>query len=521
MVLGLAIGMSAVALSQAGWKPTFGVAIGGVRVESVDADSVAATGQLKAGDRITRWMGQPISDIAGLRLALSKVAPGAVCHLEVWRLGETPATPSLLRLQFHFPDSFGEGNGAQIGVTPLSGVCVTTVQKNSVAAASGLIAGDIIVGWNGQEVSSFEALRENVSRCRPGSKVELDIIRGGKRQTLDAAYPGQTQGTDSNRRRSGRVDTHGTPRLFEAHGASSPFSGLRAFSEIDSVSEDLKRAIEQLQGIKEGDNHQWNSAMATLKNVSKRIDEMASSLGGLQKMFGDLVDRGSFFGGIESPRVEFERIEIKPDAEPSEIPDPEVVPFMEELEDRLHDLLQEGIDPSEIEEIIRNEFPNVQLEIRSGDRNEAEAEELHWSHRRAVEAEKQAEEARRRAEKALVETARELKELKEKKELKELKEKRELEDKAREVKEAQKLKEKKEQSLQAVARTLARHRDLLAGHEARMSDLRKRIESATDLERAEIEKAMADARQATATLRSNLEKLTLVLKEMKESLKKN
>jgi putative serine protease PepD len=97
----------------------------------------------------------------------------------------------------------GEVEHAYLGIrmTPVpSGVAITNVLPGTPAAAAGLRAasgskvvdgqeqptgGDVIVSFDGEDVTSAAALQSAVDAHRPGDTVTLTIMRGDSRHTLD------------------------------------------------------------------------------------------------------------------------------------------------------------------------------------------------------------------------------------------------------------------------------------------------------------------------------------------------
>ncbi len=77
-----------------------------------------------------------------------------------------------LAKQFHLPEA--------------RGALVSQVQDNSPAAKAGFKVGDVIVAYNGTPVKDTRELRNMVAASKPGSNVNIDIIRDGKQQTLSA-----------------------------------------------------------------------------------------------------------------------------------------------------------------------------------------------------------------------------------------------------------------------------------------------------------------------------------------------
>ena len=66
-----------------------------------------------------------------------------------------------------------------------SGVLVSDVVEDSPAAASGLQAGDVILAFAGEPLSDHESLTGAVRSRTPGEKVEVTVLRDGKKQTVE------------------------------------------------------------------------------------------------------------------------------------------------------------------------------------------------------------------------------------------------------------------------------------------------------------------------------------------------
>lgn len=74
----------------------------------------------------------------------------------------------------------------ELGLQSNNGVYVNRVLDDSGANAAGLQEGDVIVGVEGQDITSPNELQEKVGSRNPGDYVDLTIIRNGNRQTLSA-----------------------------------------------------------------------------------------------------------------------------------------------------------------------------------------------------------------------------------------------------------------------------------------------------------------------------------------------
>ncbi len=77
------------------------------------------------------------------------------------------------------------------------GALVHEVMEGSPAEKAGLKHGDVIVGLNGKAIKNQRELIDTVASMPPGTKVELEIIRDGKRKKLSATL-GERKGDDAS-----------------------------------------------------------------------------------------------------------------------------------------------------------------------------------------------------------------------------------------------------------------------------------------------------------------------------------
>jgi serine protease Do len=174
----------------------------GSAITTVEPNSPAERGGLRAGDVVTAVNGEQVADANALRLKISRTAPGTAVKLTVQRPeGEQTLTVTLGTL----PDrggpagegeeSGGLGGGAAsplqgVSVTELTadiaaelqlpegtrGVVVSRVDANSAAGQAGLRRGDIIQQVNRRNVSTVAQFEQAVGK---GQSVLLLINRGG------------------------------------------------------------------------------------------------------------------------------------------------------------------------------------------------------------------------------------------------------------------------------------------------------------------------------------------------------
>ena len=93
------------------------------------------------------------------------------------------------------------------GLKKPAGALVGSVENGSPAAKAGLQPGDVIVRYNGKEITSSNELPVLVSNTAPGSVAKLDVVRKGESKNVEvtvgevkdakvaaADNPGQEQG---------------------------------------------------------------------------------------------------------------------------------------------------------------------------------------------------------------------------------------------------------------------------------------------------------------------------------------
>lgn len=74
----------------------------------------------------------------------------------------------------------------RLGFKEQGGAVVMMVGAGSPAEKAGIQLEDVIVAINGQRVDSSSRLRLIVSGTKPGSQIPIDVMRGGKRMTVNA-----------------------------------------------------------------------------------------------------------------------------------------------------------------------------------------------------------------------------------------------------------------------------------------------------------------------------------------------
>jgi S1-C subfamily serine protease len=79
----------------------------------------------------------------------------------------------------------------QLGVAGKDGVVVVSVQPESAASDAGLKPGDLIRKVDGKIVSGPQTVRDAIQASQPGSKLTIEVERGGPDETLQAVLGSQ------------------------------------------------------------------------------------------------------------------------------------------------------------------------------------------------------------------------------------------------------------------------------------------------------------------------------------------
>ncbi len=211
----------------------------GVEIKNVDQDAPAGKAGLKTGDVILDFNGQRVEGEEGLRRMLRETPGGRTVTLGIWRDGAaqqvkvTPAskkqymakiykekmkdmkewkytTPEPMiaprveipRIEMPAIDvvvrSYSRTTGMMVdnltpqlgeffGVKSGEGVLIRSVEKGSVAEASGLKAGDVIVKVDDERISD----RNDFNRAlrRKEGKTNIVVVRDKREQTLNMTIP--------------------------------------------------------------------------------------------------------------------------------------------------------------------------------------------------------------------------------------------------------------------------------------------------------------------------------------------
>src|SRR5438094_3873892 len=73
------------------------------------------------------------------------------------------------------------------GLERPQGALVSTVESGGPAEKAGVKPGDVILAFNGKPIEQASQLPQVVAQTKPGTKAEVEVWRGGKKQTLGVA----------------------------------------------------------------------------------------------------------------------------------------------------------------------------------------------------------------------------------------------------------------------------------------------------------------------------------------------
>ncbi len=212
--------------------------VNGFIIGSIVKDSPAEKAGLKEGDIITSIAGNKIGSFSELRAEIRKHKPGEEVDILYTRDGkETPIKVTLgeskdsfaqegspKMYKFDMPDMQGmpemteppSGNweqpyknhnfnwnedskkaqlGVQVNNNDGGGVTVSEVIKGTAAYYAGIHQGDIIKKIGNTVIDNAQKLVEKVQSYKPGDEIKIQLVRDGKKKTVDVVLGKQKSGS--------------------------------------------------------------------------------------------------------------------------------------------------------------------------------------------------------------------------------------------------------------------------------------------------------------------------------------
>lgn len=172
----------------------------GALISGVEKGSPGDKAGLREGDVVTEIDGHPVADANALRNKVASIAPNTAITLTVLRDGkETTLSAKLVAREAEMAEASTpaeKGEAAErlgMSVAPLTpkmaeemelpstatGVVVTEVEPESVAAEAGFRPGDVVKKVNGREVKTVNDLRDAMAARKKGPAMVLVARNGG------------------------------------------------------------------------------------------------------------------------------------------------------------------------------------------------------------------------------------------------------------------------------------------------------------------------------------------------------
>jgi Do/DeqQ family serine protease len=149
-------------------------------------------------------------------------------------------------------ESVTQDRARELGLPRPEGVVVTELYPRSAGERAGLRNGDVILAVAGVEVRDNGGVRYQFATQRPGARVPLTVLRGGRQITLTAAAEAPPGGAPEARELSGRHPLSGA-RVVTLTPATAESSGLDPFKTGVFIQELDRRGIAARIGFRPGD----------------------------------------------------------------------------------------------------------------------------------------------------------------------------------------------------------------------------------------------------------------------------
>jgi len=171
----------------------------GVFVSSLTSDdSPAAVARIMAGDVLTDFADQAVSNSSELSRALGAAKPGTEVPIKLnrdgeiisskIRLGSIGITPFQAKIDPRDQGFLGAGDVARhccVAGTPRWGLAIHRIVDNSPADLAGLQLGDVITEFDNQVVRTPFELARRIHAAKPRSKVKVKFYRSNVEQTVE------------------------------------------------------------------------------------------------------------------------------------------------------------------------------------------------------------------------------------------------------------------------------------------------------------------------------------------------
>jgi S1-C subfamily serine protease len=247
----------------------------GVLIDDVVEDSPAEEAGLMKGDIVLRYDGTVVESVTELTEMVRETEPGEEVEIKVNRDGrefpiiavigekedrefdikgfpldlpftilegfDMPHHPGMFKFSKSSKPRFGvgiqelDGQLAEFFEVPEGeGVLVTEVYEDSPAEEAGVMAGDVIVEFDGMKVTDSGELISAVNEADAGVAVQVEVVRKGRAMTLKAELPEIEK-------------KHETSRFYIQDLEEDKKELTKEMEELRKELQELKMELEQLQ----------------------------------------------------------------------------------------------------------------------------------------------------------------------------------------------------------------------------------------------------------------------------------
>lgn len=218
----------------------------GAYINEIVDDSPADSAGLKEGDVVVEFNGKKIEAAEDLTNAVRETVPGTKAGIKINRSGENktisviigrnktrmpfgveiPQAPRVIVRMFggkiegmelmELNKQLGEYFEAPGG----KGVLVKEVEKEENAAKAGIKAGDVITRVGDETIKDIEDIRDVLSDVNEGDRVNVELLRKGKKTNVSLVISEETDKDDHFFMREhmpGNINFHFEPQMEQLH----------------------------------------------------------------------------------------------------------------------------------------------------------------------------------------------------------------------------------------------------------------------------------------------------------------
>ena len=272
----------------------------GVLVNEVEDDSPAEEAGILEGDIIIQYDGKTIKNTGSLIRKVRATDPGDEVEIGIVRKGRDVTVTATIEKKsegygyrfergkkgdshfFKLKEKEGGWLGARLrnltdqlgeyfGVSNGEGVLVTEVMEEGPAEKAGLLAGDVIVSYAGEETDDVDELIEAVRETEAGEGVEIEVIRNKHPRTLRAEIAAMPR-----KYRPLKLDRFGFPNYGERYDFRFFDDDLKGWKHFDD--EEPEDTIWRYRFHGDSDADDLRDLKKRLKKLEREIEKMKDRL---------------------------------------------------------------------------------------------------------------------------------------------------------------------------------------------------------------------------------------------------